>query len=112
MATHQEIAQISDKELVERMLRTHDGRFDETFWDFFSAKVGSLLPAQPTIADVGCGPGLFLRDLRERYAVLHVLPEPLRVLAEVERVLKPGLEVLVHEELSSPHVRTFVCQWH
>ena len=66
MATHQELSGISDSELIERMINTHDGRFGELFWSFFDEHVAGSLPDVPTILDVGCGPGLFLRDLQQR----------------------------------------------
>lgn len=73
MATHQEIAQVTDEELLERMIKSHDGRFDQLFWKYFDDQVKPHLPPAPTIVDVGCGPGLFLRDLSMRYpdATLH-----------------------------------------
>lgn len=64
--THQEIAQVSDQELLQRMINSHDGRFDESFWSYFEGKVAPHLPESPVIADLGCGPGLFLRDLSRR----------------------------------------------
>ncbi len=67
MATHQEIAQVSDEELLRRMIDSHDRRFDQPFWDFFRERVDPHLPEAPAMVDVGCGPGLFLRDLSLRY---------------------------------------------
>lgn len=67
MPTHQEIAQISDQELLERMIESHDGRFDDAFWEYFTEQVAPHLPASPAVVDLGCGPGLFLRDLSRRY---------------------------------------------
>lgn len=65
--THQEIAQVSDQELLERMISSHAGRFDEAFWEYFEANVTPALPPAPAIVDLGCGPGLFLRDLSQRF---------------------------------------------
>ena len=59
MATHQEIANISDEELVDRMITTHDDRFDGAFWSFFDEFVDPHLGNCPQILDVGCGPGLY-----------------------------------------------------
>lgn len=67
MATHQEIAQVSDEELLERMINSYEGRFDEVFWNYFYEQVDPRLPDAPVMADIGCGPGLFLRDLSKRY---------------------------------------------
>jgi len=71
--THQSLGGASDEELLQRMVTTHDERFEPAFWAFFDAHVGGRLPARAVMADVGCGPGLLLRDLGERYpdAVLH-----------------------------------------
>ena len=73
MATHQEIAGVTDEELVNRMISSHGDRFDDVFWNYFSETVDPHLSTTPTMADIGCGPGLLLRDLRSRYAnaVLH-----------------------------------------
>ena len=156
MATHQEIAQVSDQDLLDRMVRSHDGRFNEDFWQFMSEQVASHLPASPNIVDLGCGPGLLIRDLQNKHAdadlygyditevminyakkevqfsgekpkfevlditaaplphaegsvdlllmaaVLHVLPEPLPVLAEIKRALKKGGIFLLHDWVARP----------
>lgn len=54
---------------LARQLERYYVRFNDAFWKFWDAEVVPLLPDRdepPTIADLGCGPGLFLRDLRER----------------------------------------------
>ena len=143
MATHQSISGMSDTELVERMVSSHEERHDDAFRSFFDTHVSPSLPARPSIADLGCGPGLFLRDLSRRFpgaalygydltpamiayaeenvtyagpkptlavhdltaqpvpladgslhlinmtAILHLLDEPLPILAEVRRLLAP-----------------------
>ena len=73
MPTHQSLGGASDEALLQRMVATHDERFAPPFWAFFDAHVGGRLPARAVMVDVGCGPGLLLRDLGERYpdAVLH-----------------------------------------
>src|SRR4030095_12599998 len=142
MPTHQSLTGSSDEELLRRMVDTHPDRYGESFWEFFTVRVASSLPARPVMIDIGCGPGLFLRDLGQRYpsaslhgydvtpamiahgrrqltgvpltlavhdvtaqslphatgtvdlvsmsSVLHVLDEPLPVLAEIRRVLGAG----------------------
>jgi SAM-dependent methyltransferase len=67
MATHQEIGRMSDEELLQRLATTHPERFGEAFWTFFTAEVAPRLPARPVVMDLGCGPGLFLRDISARY---------------------------------------------
>lgn len=151
MATHQQIAGVSDDELVERMLRSHDDRFNDQFWDLFDKHVAGGLTAGARIVDLGCGPGLLIRDLAERAsdgeffgfditpamvsyakglninatfteldlkesvpledhsvdlicmaAVLHVLDEPLKLLAELRRLLKPGGTFLLIDWVRQP----------
>jgi SAM-dependent methyltransferase len=67
MPTHQSLSGASDEELVQRMVSTHPERFGEAYWEFFTAHVAPSLPPRPTLIDLGCGPGLCLRDLGERY---------------------------------------------
>jgi len=71
--THQSLGGASDEELLQRMVATHGERFEATFWAFFGAHVGQRLPSRPVMVDLGCGPGLFLRDLGERHpgAILY-----------------------------------------
>ena len=73
IATHQTISGVSDEEFLQRLLTTHPERFGEPFWAFFAAQVAPHLPPRPVVVDLGCGPGLFLRDLGAHYpqAVLH-----------------------------------------
>jgi SAM-dependent methyltransferase len=68
MATHQEIGGMSDEDLLQRMVTTHPERYGDAFWEFFTAQVMARLPARPVVMDLGCGPGLFLRDVGARYA--------------------------------------------
>ena len=155
MPTHQSLSGATDDDLLQRMVTTHPERFDAGFWTFFGASVAPAVPPRPLIVDIGCGPGLFLRDLGERYAdatlhgydvtpamvafgrtlpgpgakpimelldvtsqslphpdgsadlvsmssVLHVVDEPLPVLAEIRRVLKPGGIFLLHDWIRQP----------
>src|ERR687884_311399 len=66
MPTHQEIGGMSDEELLQRMVTSHPERYGEAFWEFFAAQIQPRLPARPVIVDLGCGPGLFLRDVSAR----------------------------------------------
>jgi SAM-dependent methyltransferase len=155
MATHQTLSGVSDEEFLQRLLTTHPERFGADFWKVFAAQVAPHLPPRPVIVDLGCGPGLFLRDLGEHYpqailygydvtpamithgqqlpstspqptlvvhdvttqplphetgtvhlvtmtSVLHVLDEPLPVLAEIRRVLTPQGLFLLHDWIRMP----------
>ena len=66
MTTHQELTGGSDEELRDRMLRTHESRFNDSYWAVVNQHVVPRLPTTPTIVDLGCGPGLFLRDASQR----------------------------------------------
>jgi SAM-dependent methyltransferase len=155
MATHQSLSGTSDEEFLQRMVATHPERFGADFWAVFAAHVAPTLPSRPAVVDLGCGPGLFLHDLGERYpqaslygydvtpamiayaqqlpasgarprlvlhdvatqplphatgtvhlvtmsSVLHVVDEPLPVLAEIRRVLAPGGIFLLHDWIRLP----------
>jgi ubiquinone/menaquinone biosynthesis C-methylase UbiE len=71
--THQSLGGASDEELLQRMVATHPERFDAPFWTFYDTQVGRRLPPRAVMIDLGCGPGLLLRDLGERHpdAILH-----------------------------------------
>ena len=67
MPTHQSIGGASDDELLQRMVATHPERFGQDYWMLFTAHVAPHLPPRPVMIDLGCGPGLLLRDLGQRY---------------------------------------------
>ncbi len=73
MTTHQAIGGMTDQQLLDRMRSTHEDRYNDVFWAFFDEKVLPALPNHPVIVDLGCGPGLLLRDLAFRLpgAELH-----------------------------------------
>lgn len=73
MPTHQSLGGASDEDLLQRMVATHPERFDAPFWAFYDTHVGRRLPPRAMMIDLGCGPGLLLRDLGERHpdAILH-----------------------------------------
>ena len=49
------------------MVKTYPERFGDAYWALFTAHVAPSLPPYPVMMDLGCGPGLFLRELGERY---------------------------------------------
>ncbi len=155
MPTHQEIGGMSDEDLLQRLVTSHAERYGEAFWAFFDAEVGKRLPPRPVVMDLGCGPGLFLRDISMRYtpaalhgyditpamidyarqnaytgvtptlavhdltakplpvadgsvhlvqmtAVLHVLDDPMPVLAGIRRVLAPNGLFALHDWIRTP----------
>jgi SAM-dependent methyltransferase len=155
MPTHQSLGGSSDEELLQRMVATHPERFGQEFWTLFARCVAPRRPPRPVMIDLGCGPGLLLRDLSARYpgatlhghdvtpamiaharqlayheakptltvhdvarqplpqapggvhlvsmsSVLHVLDEPLPVLAEIRRVLAPAGVFLLIDWIRRP----------
>lgn len=67
MVTHQALMGSTDEAFVQRMVGSFSERFGAAFWDFFVTHVGPRLPPRPVIVDLGCGPGLFLKAVGERY---------------------------------------------
>jgi SAM-dependent methyltransferase len=67
MATHQALGGTSDEDFLQRLVSNYPERFGADFWATFTAQIAPALPSQPVFVDLGCGPGLFLRDLGERY---------------------------------------------
>jgi SAM-dependent methyltransferase len=67
VATHQSLSGTSDEDFLQRLVSNYHERFGADFWATFTAQIAPTLPSQPVMVDLGCGPGLFLRDLGERY---------------------------------------------
>jgi SAM-dependent methyltransferase len=162
--THQSLGGASDEQLLQRMVSTHSERYGPDYWAAFDTFVAPDLPASPVVIDLGCGPGLFLRDLAQRdpsarlygydvtpamiaygqglawpgatptlmvhdvtaaplphaagtvdlvsmTSVLHVLDEPLPVLAEIRRVLAPRGLFLLHDWTRQPFQSYLAWRW-
>jgi SAM-dependent methyltransferase len=67
MVTHQALSGATDEEFLQRIVGSYDERFGEAFWSFFTNHVRPRLPPRPLMVDIGCGPGLFIQALNERY---------------------------------------------
>jgi SAM-dependent methyltransferase len=104
--THQSLGGASDEELLQRMVATHGERFDAAFWAFFDAHAGRRLPPRAVIVDLGCGPGLLLRDLGERHpdAILHGYDVTPAMIAYGRRLaFKPAsVTFTLHDVVSQP----------
>jgi len=104
--THQSLGGASDEELLQRMVATHAERFDAAFWTFFDAHAGRRLPPRAVMVDLGCGPGLLLRDLGERYpdAVLHGYDVTQAMIAHARQLtFKPARVTLtLHDVVTQP----------
>lgn len=104
MPTHQSLGGASDEELLRRMVETHADRYGEAFWAFFTARVAPSLPARPVMVDVGCGPGLFLRDLGTRYptAGLYGYDVTPAMIAHGRQLTGVTLTLSVHDVTTQP----------
>lgn len=49
------------------MKDTYANRFNDEFWAVWAEKIEPVLPENPTVMDLGTGPGMFLKALMERY---------------------------------------------
>ena len=56
------------KFLSKMMINTHPMRFRDSFWSIFDETVKPHLSKEPVIFDLGTGPGLFLKDMDERFS--------------------------------------------
>src|SRR5215475_8257128 len=104
MPTHQSLGGASDEELLRRMVETHADRYGNAFWDFFTAHVAPSLPAKPVMVDVGCGPGLLLRDLGHRYpsASLHGYDITPAMVAHGQKLAGLSMTFTVHDITAQP----------
>jgi len=55
-----------DHDRIKRMANSYSARYDTSFWSAIKELTG--LTPRRTVADFGCGPGLFLLDAAEIYA--------------------------------------------
>lgn len=57
-----------DGEAFAQMMKdTFAGRFNDEFWAMWAEHIEPTLPENPTVLDIGTGPGMFLKALVERY---------------------------------------------
>lgn len=106
MPTHQSLSGASDEELLQRMVASHPERFGDSFWAFFAARVSPSLPPRPVILDLGCGPGLFLRDLSDRHpsATLYGYDVTLAMIAYGQQLSWAGAKptLALHDVVTKP----------
>lgn len=72
------------------MVKSFGARFGDEFWAYWAEHVTPHQGDAPTLLDLGCGPGLMLRDWRERFptATLHgveLQPYMLQTAREIAR---------------------------
>ncbi|MFO7836081.1 MAG: class I SAM-dependent methyltransferase [Candidatus Thorarchaeota archaeon] len=74
-------------EEINELTESYDERYGQTFWNVFLELVGDS--PRKTIADFGCGPGLFLADATEKFQAeeIYGLDESSRMLQRATLVL-------------------------
>src|SRR5256712_13870250 len=79
------------------MAGTYGERFGADFWAFFTDHVAPSLPERPVMIDLGCGPGLLLRDLGERYpqATLYGFDVTPSIIAYGKQLLYTGAKPIL-----------------
>lgn len=84
MAHHHGDADWTDEESVQRMADSYNVRYDDAFWKAFSTLIND--DPRPVVADFGCGPGLLLADIANRFkahtAIALDESEPMLTLAK------------------------------
>ena len=55
------------KAFAQIMKDTFAGRFNDEFWDMWAKNIHPVLSKNPTVLDIGTGPGMFLKVFLERY---------------------------------------------
>ncbi|MFW9975619.1 MAG: class I SAM-dependent methyltransferase [Candidatus Thorarchaeota archaeon] len=84
MAHHHGKSDWTNQEHVQRMAKSYHVRYDDKFWNTFASLSSS--DTRYVIADFGCGPGLLLSDLANKFnahtAIALDESEPMLTLAE------------------------------
>ena len=88
MGHHLGKADWTDEDRVQRMAASYNSRYDTEFWEAFESLTGSK--SRHTVADFGCGPGLLLADVANRFDAhtAIALDESEQMLALAETNLK------------------------
>lgn len=83
-------------QFMQLMKETAARRFNQDFWQTWDDWIEPVLPEQPKIADLGCGPGMFLHYLRDRYpqAQLFGVEYAPYMLEEID---KNSCEIIIHD---------------
>jgi len=85
---------------AQLMKDTYAGRFDEAFWRQWQQWMAPAMGESPLILDLGTGPGLFLKDIAQRYPTSRAVGVEC---AEYMLAAAEGCE-LVEADLHDPHL--------
>ncbi|OIO58419.1 MAG: hypothetical protein AUJ55_05140 [Proteobacteria bacterium CG1_02_64_396] len=81
---------------AQMMIESFHHRFGDAFWSDWDRLIGPVLPEQPTLIDLGSGPGMLVQALGKRYQggkVYGVECAPYMLEAQVD--MPVGCEILV-----------------
>lgn len=98
----------TDEERVQRMVKSYAVRYDDEFWKSLDSLIGS--GTRKTVADFGCGPGLLLADISNKYSakIAIGLDESKEMLAQADTFLKEKTNLesfeLVHVNLDTEEI--------
>ncbi|MBY8996800.1 MAG: class I SAM-dependent methyltransferase [Candidatus Thorarchaeota archaeon] len=83
----------TDDERVQRMVKSYNVRYDDEFWNAFELLTNR--DSRSVVADFGCGPGLLLADIANRFKAhtAIALDESDQMLALAETYLKERTEL-------------------
>jgi arsenite methyltransferase len=89
---------------AQLMKDTFDDRFNESFWDMWTQEMEPAIGDNPTILDLGTGPGLFLKALAERYPGVKALGvECADYMIDAAQDLPEGCGIIT-ADLHDPHL--------
>lgn len=92
-------------EFAQLMKDSFAGRFNDEFWAQWGAWVEPALSKQPVIMDLGTGPGIMLRTLKERYPVARIIGvEAAPYMLAAAREILPGGAELLEADLHEPRL--------
>jgi ubiquinone/menaquinone biosynthesis C-methylase UbiE len=83
----------TDEDRVQRMIQSYETRYDDKFWKALEALIGS--GSVDFVADFGCGPGLLLSDIANKYNAIMALgmDESTEMLTQAEKFLSERTEL-------------------
>lgn len=86
------------------MKETYSNRFNDEFWEMWSEKIEPALPENPTVLDLGTGPGLFLKSLVDRYPGGRAIGvECAEYMIDAVEALPENAEIVM-SDLHNPHL--------
>lgn len=89
---------------AQMMKESFSNRFNEEFWAMWAEKIEPALPENPTVLDIGTGPGMFLKALVARYpAGRAVGVECAEYMINAAKDLPENAEIM-EADLHDPHL--------